>query len=100
MIRSVRRALPSVHCGGCSVRLSFDPVDPPADPPAGADPLMWRLAYALHREHQPEWEGPCRATSCRNVGARWPCPPSKLAEVGLVTAVGSRAPWSTLNRAG
>jgi 8-oxo-dGTP pyrophosphatase MutT (NUDIX family) len=75
-----------------TVRLPFDPEDPPSEPPAGADPLMWRLAYTVHSEHLPEWEGWCKAPSCRGIGARWRCRSSKLAALGLATAMGARAP--------
>ena len=48
--------------------LPFDPLDPPEEPPAGCPlPTIWRLAYTLHRLHQPDDDGVC---TC---GARYPC---------------------------
>jgi hypothetical protein len=74
----------------------FDLDNPPAHPPEGADPLMWRLAYQVHTDHECSPFGWCRAAECRQ--APWPCRPARLAELGFATALGARAPWSMLNR--
>ena len=64
--------------------LSFDPEDPPEDPPAGCtDPLTWRLAYSLHTAHHPDTEGNC---TC---GQSYPCPPAQLAARGFRFACGA-----------
>jgi hypothetical protein len=61
-----------------------DPEQPSAEPPAGADPLIWRLAFGLHRDHRPHNDGFCQ--TCR---AYWPCAPHNLARLGFVAAVRS-----------
>ncbi len=76
--------------------LPYDPEDPPARPPAGADPLTWRLAYQVLSDHRRSPFGACRSPLCEH--ADWPCRPARLAGLGLRTALGARAPWSTLNR--
>lgn len=61
-----------------ALRLPFDPHDPPAEPPAGcADPLLWRVAYALRRAHQARSDGWC---DCREFH---PCPSRALADGAL-----------------
>ena len=59
----------------------YDPEDPPEEPPTGCiDPLLWRVAYALHQEHQLEPGDRC---TCGEV---FPCARSGLAARGLLTA--------------
>lgn len=55
----------------------FDPSDPPADPPRGADDLLWRLGYALLQAHEVRADGFC---SCREFV---PCDGILLAVRGL-----------------
>ena len=55
---------------------------PTAEPPAGADPLLWRLAYGLHRDHRAQPDGSC--VTCRQA---WPCAPRGLADRGLSAAL-------------
>jgi hypothetical protein len=63
------------------VNLSFDTEEPPEQPPAGcADPLLWRVSYALRQEHHWEPGGRCVC------GDRYPCNRARLAERGLVTS--------------
>lgn len=64
--------------------VDWDPDHPPAEPPAGADPLLWRLAYGLHRDHRPQTDGFCM--TCREF---WPCRPRHLAGQGFLAAVQS-----------
>jgi hypothetical protein len=59
----------------------WDPEHPPAEPPAGADPLIWRLAYGLYRDHYPHTDGFC--VTCREF---WPCAPRRLADQGFSAA--------------
>jgi hypothetical protein len=68
--------------------LPFDPEHPPAAPPEGVlQPMLWRLAYRLHRDHQAahavDRPLPARCICC---GANWPCPGRRLAERGLLAA--------------
>jgi hypothetical protein len=63
----------------------WDPESPPAEPPAGADVLVWRLAYRLFRDHRPHGDGFC--VTCREF---WPCGPRELADRGFEAAF--RAP--------
>ena len=61
--------------------LPYDPVHPPVEPPDGCvDPLLWRVAQALHDAHHPRPDGFCE---CR---AFWPCESAGLAEVALQAA--------------
>jgi hypothetical protein len=63
------------------VSLSFDPEEPPEQPPVGCtDPLLWHVSRALHQEHQPEPDGRC------GCGDRYPCQPARLAARGLLTS--------------
>jgi hypothetical protein len=59
----------------------WDPDDPPAEPPAGADLLVWRLAHRLRRDHHAHADGFC--VSCQEF---WPCATRGLAEQGLSAA--------------
>ena len=61
--------------------VEWDPEHPPAEPPPGADPLIWRLAYGLHSDHRPHTDGFC--VTCREF---WPCAPRRLADQGLAAA--------------
>ncbi|NJC63912.1 hypothetical protein HC028_05230 [Planosporangium flavigriseum] len=85
---------------GTTVRAEFDQQNPPAQPPRGADPLLWRLSYQVWTDHQPAVDQFCQAGACRDAFRPWPCPPRRFAMVGLLAAAGSRAPWASLNRAG
>ncbi|GAA0721471.1 hypothetical protein Drose_07700 [Dactylosporangium roseum] len=63
------------------------PDGPPLDPPSGcADPLLWRVARALHEAHRPRPDNFCE---CK---AFWPCPDARLAEEALRMAYGRPAP--------
>lgn len=62
----------------------FDLDDPPADPPEGADPLVWRMAHALREAHQPDSTACC--VTCP-YSEPWPCRPSKLAASGYRLAL-------------
>jgi hypothetical protein len=77
------------------MQLPFDPEDPPEEPPAGADRLVWRLAYLLDRAHQPTVHGWCIA--CRP-STLWPCPPARTAAAALLCAVGAAAALPALTR--
>jgi hypothetical protein len=66
--------------------IRFDPEDPPEQPPAGCvDPLLWRVAHALHLEHRPEPDNRC------NCGEVFPCTRACLAARGLLTACTRRS---------
>jgi hypothetical protein len=55
----------------------------PAEPPAGADPLVWKLALELRAEHSTtDVDG-----FCATCGEFAPCELMKVAEQGLVLAV-------------
>jgi hypothetical protein len=55
--------------------------EPPVDPPLGcADPMLWRVARALHDAHRPRTDNFCE---CK---AFWPCPDAELAEEALQLA--------------
>lgn len=77
--------------------LPYDPEDPPTQPPGGADPVMWRLAYQVYVDHRNSY-GVCAAPHCLGRYQPWPCSPARLAMMGMRTAAGTRVPWSTLNR--
>ncbi|GAA1744120.1 hypothetical protein [Luedemannella helvata] len=71
------------------IQVSFDPQDPPDEPPAGADPSYWRVAVRLFRDHSPEPDadpggGP---SGCRQCRQPWPCAARRLAERGLIGAL-------------
>ncbi len=68
-------------------KLPYDPADPPAEPPRGADPVLWAVSYALHVEHQPGVDGFCLAGTCRSKSFMWPCHPSELARAGFCQSV-------------
>jgi hypothetical protein len=53
-----------------------------ADPPDGAESLVWRLAYGLARDHRDGVDGRC--VICH---APWPCPSRYLAEAGFAKAL-------------
>jgi hypothetical protein len=80
-----------------SMPLPFDPEYPPAQPPTGcADPLLWHVAWGLHRAHRllPTSD---RACLC---GLRHPCWGNRLALRGLVHACvpGGSPQWIDLVR--
>jgi hypothetical protein len=71
-------------------RITRDADDPPDDPPAGADTLIWRLSHRLRADHsRAGTDGFC--VTCR---AFSPCRPRMLAERGLVLAVERHSPPS------
>jgi hypothetical protein len=65
----------------------WDPQHPPEEAPAGADPLFWRLAFGLFRDHRPDIDDRC--VTCR---AGWPCGPRRLADEGFAKAMGQYPP--------
>ena len=81
-------------------RIPFNPDNPPEEPPRGAHPLIWRLAWQVRSDHVPDADGFCLARSCRTCWAHWPCHPRRLAEAGLAAAAGDHAKWISLNRGG
>jgi hypothetical protein len=62
----------------------FDPENPPAEPPEGADPLVWSMATAIRASHQPDATQCCVA--CPG-SEPWPCPPSNLVARGYRLAL-------------
>ncbi|MBB5874018.1 hypothetical protein F4553_007452 [Allocatelliglobosispora scoriae] len=66
----------------------FDLASPPEDPPeACVDPVMWATARELLAEHEPV-DGYCE--SCETT--EFPCAGRSLADQGLQTSCGVRAP--------
>jgi hypothetical protein len=63
-----------------STEPEFD--NPPEAAPEGADPLIWRLAYGLFRDHQPGGGGEC--ASCHRQA---PCEWRLLAQAGFQKAL-------------
>lgn len=75
---------PAVRVGDGLMRLSFDPEDPPEDPPAECvSPTVWWLSYRLHHSHQLGDAGRC---AC---GDPFPCSARRLAERGFLAALGA-----------
>jgi hypothetical protein len=73
----------------------FDPENPPEQPPEGcSDPLLWRVARALHLAHQPEPDNRC---TCGEV---FPCGRAALAVRGLLAACTCRPPQPAGSGAG
>jgi hypothetical protein len=63
--------------------LIWDTEHPPEQPPAAADPLIWRLAYGLRGDHiKADADGRCAA--CREPA---PCHLLSVALEGLVLAM-------------
>lgn len=61
--------------------------EPPVEPPFGcADPMLWRVARALHDAHKPRTDNFCE---CKMF---WPCPDAQLAEEALLLAYERPAP--------
>lgn len=73
---------------GASMHLLWDPEHPPVEPPAGADPLIWRLSISLRDDHaKVDADGFC--ATCREFS---PCPMLGTAVEGLVLACALRPP--------
>lgn len=74
--------------------MPFDLENPPEDPPPGVlQPMAWRLAVRLHRDHSPlaaepvaRPPGPARPTACRTCADPWPCHGRRIAVRGLLAA--------------
>jgi hypothetical protein len=89
------------------IHVSFDPQDPPEEPPIGADPVYWRVAVRLFRDHSPASREDPGPVTCRQCLQIWPCAARRTAERGLIGAlrVGqgtsrrtNRGRWNDLNR--
>jgi len=74
--------------------LPFDPENPPDEPPPEVvQPMAWRLAVRLHRDHSPlpaapspAMSGPASPNVCRSCGDPWPCHGRRIAVRGLRAA--------------
>ncbi|WP_344078259.1 hypothetical protein [Luedemannella helvata] len=66
------------------IRVNFDPDNPPPEPPAAADPLVWRMAHEIRAAHQPD-QTQCCVTCRDSVG--WPCKPARIAARGYLLAL-------------
>ncbi|MBF9134574.1 hypothetical protein I0C86_37445 [Plantactinospora sp. S1510] len=89
--------------------LPFDPENPPDEPPPEVvQPMAWRLAVRLHRDHSPQpveplsgvplpagplpagplssVPGSAGANTCRTCGDPWPCHGRRIAVRGLLAA--------------
>jgi hypothetical protein len=75
--------------------IPYDPADPPAEPPFGCtDPMLWRVAVALHQAHRPRSDGFC---GCKSF---WPCADTALSERAMHLAfdrASSRSRTRTVN---
>lgn len=80
------------------MNVEFDQEEPPLKPPRGVDPLLWRISHQVWCDHQAGADGLCEARRCRVAYVEWPCPPHRMARVGLLTSAGTRAPWASINR--
>ncbi len=76
------------------MELPYNLKDPPEEPPAGVDRLLWRVSFELRASHQPDSAGYCQSPQCGDRFIVWPCKSATLADAGLMGAVG----WWTLNR--
>jgi hypothetical protein len=76
------------------VDLPYDPQDPPEEPPAGVDRLLWSVAFQLRQAHPADSVGFCQAPRCRRDFVPWPCEHVHLAHAALLGSVG----WWTLPR--
>lgn len=57
----------------------------PGEPPERVrSEVLWRLAARLYRDHDHDPGG----AVCANCHQRWPCAGRRLAELGLIRAVG------------
>jgi hypothetical protein len=72
------------------VRLPYDIKNPPAAPPAGCDPLLWQVAYALRAEHEAGPDGWCVAGTCHGRSVLAPCERRELADAALMGSIGGR----------
>jgi hypothetical protein len=68
------------------VTYPFDRDNPPEEPPARTDRLLWMVAFALRAEHEPGEAGFCAARACANRSESWPCQRRSLADGGLLAA--------------
>jgi hypothetical protein len=72
--------------------LPFDLTDPPDRPPSEvSEPLFWRVAVCLLREHSPGLGGVGALVRCRTCAEVWPCRSRRLAERALIEACGRPA---------
>lgn len=65
----------------------FDLTNPPDEPPpAVRQPVMWRVAICLFRDHAPGFGGAGVLARCRACGQVWPCRCRRFAERALIDA--------------
>jgi hypothetical protein len=65
----------------------FDLADPPDEPPPVVrQPVMWRVAICLFRDHSPGFAGAGVLARCRACGEVWPCRCRRFAERALIDA--------------
>jgi hypothetical protein len=73
--------------GAAMTDVPFDLADPPDDPPpAVRQPVMWRVAICLFRDHSPGLAGAGVLARCRACGLVWPCRCRRFAERALIDA--------------
>lgn len=71
------------------MNLPYDINHPPEDPPDGvADKLLWKVSHLLRKAHQEGPDGFCLEASCKRMFLPSPCPARKMADAGLLGAVG------------
>jgi hypothetical protein len=67
--------------------LPFDPERPPEEPPTGVvQPMLWRVAVRLHRDHDAIGRNRSRELRCDMCRQPWPCFGRRLAQRALVAA--------------
>ena len=82
--------------GAAVTETPFDLTDPPDDPPATVrQPVLWRVAICLFRDHVPGLAGVGVLARCRACGQVWPCRCRRFAERALVDACSSEEPART-----
>ncbi len=62
--------------------LPYDQDQPPRDPPTGANPTLWQLAYLVYETHWRVADGFCQC------GERWLCCAAQLARSQMRAACG------------
>jgi hypothetical protein len=88
------------------IHVAFDPQNPPEEPPAGAEPVYWRVAVRLFRDHSPEPRADPGPAQCRQCRQTWPCAARRTAERGLIGALrlgqrsrrANRGRWNDLEK--
>ena len=83
---------------GVVIDISFDPEQPPVDPPPDvSQPLLWSMSRQVYDDHDvPDDDGEPMVPRCRLCDEAWPCRARRMAEHGLFAAC--RAPQPSSRR--